>query len=85
MRRDSLLCLRAWPFVPPTTDWHGWPVVPNLARGMQLSGLASWVADIFVACSSSSPILAVILDAFGRRVLAWAMADHLKASLASMP
>ena len=60
MRQDNLLCLRKRPFVPPTTDSrHGWPVVPNLARGMQPNDLDQlWVADITPTsvCSSSSPI-----------------------------
>jgi putative transposase len=85
MRQDNLLCLRKRPFVPPTTDSrHGWPVVPNLARGMQLSGLDQlWVADItYIRLLEQFAYLAVILDAFSRRVIGWAMADHLKASLA---
>jgi transposase InsO family protein len=85
MRADTLLCLRQRPFVPPTTDSrHGWPVVPNLARGMQLSGLDQlWVADItYIRLLEQFAYLAVILDAFSRRVVGWAMADHLQASLA---
>jgi transposase InsO family protein len=85
MRQDNLLCLRQRPFVPPTTDSrHGWPVVPNLARGMQLSGLDQlWVADItYIRLLEQFAYLAVILDAFSRRVVGWAMADHLQASLA---
>jgi len=40
MRADNLLCLRKRPFVPMTTDSrHGWRVVPNLARGMELTGI----------------------------------------------
>lgn len=48
MREDNLLCLRRKGFVPMTTDSrHGWRVVPNLARGMELTGLDQlWVADI---------------------------------------
>ncbi len=35
MREDNLLCLRAKPFVPHTTDSrHGFAVVPNLTRGL---------------------------------------------------
>ncbi len=85
MRQDNLLCLRQRAFVPPTTDSkHGWPVVPNLARGMQLSGLDQlWVADItYVRLQEEFVYLAVILDAFSRRVIGWAMADHLEARLA---
>jgi putative transposase len=85
MRQDNLLCLRQRAFAPPTTDSrHGWPVVPNLARGMQLSGLDQlWVADItYIRLQEEFAYLAVILDAFSRRVIGWAMADHLGASLA---
>ena len=48
MRADNLLCLRQRPFVPVTTDSkHGWSVVPNLARGVELTGIDQlWVADI---------------------------------------
>ena len=85
MQQDNLLCLRKRAFVPPTTDAkHGWPVVPNLARGMQLSGLDQlWVADItYIRLQEEFAYLAIILDAFSRRVIGWAMADHLEASLA---
>ncbi|MQV99177.1 IS3 family transposase [Sinorhizobium medicae] len=48
MGEDNLLCLRNRPFVPRTTDSkHSWRVVPNLARGMELTGINQlWVADI---------------------------------------
>ena len=85
MRADNLLCLHQRPFVPVTTDArHDWPVVPNLARGMQLSGLDQlWVADItYIRLQEQFAFLALVLDAFSRRVIGWAMADHLKASLA---
>jgi len=92
MREDNLLGLRRRPFVPLTTDArHPWPVVPNRARDMQLSGLDQlWVADITPAFARAGSIrlqqefayLAIILDAFSRRVIGWAMADHLGAGLA---
>ena len=85
MRADNLLCLRQRPFVPPTTDSrHGWPVVPNLARGMQPNDLDQlWVADItYIRLLEQFAYLAVVLDAFSRRIIGWAMADHLQASLA---
>ena len=85
MQQDNLLCLRKRAFVPPTTDSkHGWPVVPNLARGLQLSGLDQlWVADItYIRLQEEFVYLAIILDAFSRRVIGWAIADHLEASLA---
>jgi len=85
MRQDNLLCLRKRAYVPATTDSrHGWPVVPNLAGGMLVSGLDQlWVADItYIRLQEEFVYLAVILDAFSRRVIGWAMADHLRASLA---
>ena len=85
MRADNLLCLRARPFVPITTgSQHGWRVVPNLARGMQLSGLDQlWVADItYVRMREEFAYLAIVLDAFSRRVVGWALETHLQASLA---
>ena len=85
MREDNLLSLRRRPFVPLTTDRrHPWPVVPNLARDLQLSALDQlWVADItYIRLNEEFAYLAVVLDAFSRRVIGWAMADHLGASLA---
>jgi putative transposase len=85
MREDNLLCLRKRPFVPMTTDSrHEWPVVPNLARGMMLSGLDQlWVADItYVRLREEFAFLAVVLDAFSRRVIGWSLEKHLRADLA---
>jgi transposase InsO family protein len=85
MRRDNLLCLRERPFVPVTTDSrHEWHVVPNLARGLMPTGLDQlWVADItYVRLAEEFAFLAVLLDAFSRRVIGWALELHLRASLA---
>ena len=85
-RRDNLLCLRRRPFVPATTDSrHGWRVVANLARGMAPSGLDQlWVADItYVRLQEEFAYLAIVLDAFSRRVVGWALETHLQASLAT--
>jgi putative transposase len=86
MRQDNLLCLRKRPFVPITTDSrHEWRVVPNLARGLVLSGLDQlWVADItYVRLLEEFAFLAVVLDAFSRRVVGWALEGHLRTSLAT--
>jgi putative transposase len=85
MREDNLLCLRTRPFVPMTTDSrHTWRVVPNLARGLVPSGLDQlWVADItYVRLLEEFAFLAVLLDAFSRRVIGWALESHLRVSLA---
>jgi transposase InsO family protein len=86
MRRDNLLCLRKRPFVPVTTDSrHAWRVVPNLARGLVPTDLDQlWVADItYVRLAEEFAFLAVLLDAFSRRVIGWALDMHLRASLAT--
>jgi transposase InsO family protein len=85
MRADNLLCLRRKAFVPVTTDSrHGWRVVPNLTRGLVPTGLDQlWVADItYVRLLEEFAYLAIVLDAFSRRVVGWAFELHLQASLA---
>ena len=85
MREDNLLCLRTRRFVPATTDSrHGWQIWPNLARGLVTRNLNElWVADItYVRLQEEFVYVAVILDAHSRRVIGWAVARHLGASLA---
>ncbi len=85
MREDNLLCLRKPLFRPATTDSrHGWRVWPNLARHLVPTAVNQlWVADItYVRLAEAFVYLAVILDAFSRKVVGWAMADHLRAELA---
>ena len=85
MREDNLLCLRVKPFVPYTTNSrHEFPIVPNLVRGLVPTGIDQiWVADItYIRLATQFIYLAVILDAHSRKVIGWALADHLEASLA---
>jgi putative transposase len=85
MREDNLLCLRKAAFVPPTTDSrHSWRIYPNLAWRLKPTGMNQlWVADItYVRLAEGFAYLAVVLDAFSRRAIGWAMEEHLEASLA---
>jgi transposase InsO family protein len=85
MREDNLLCLRQRPFVPVTTmSDHPWPVVPNLVRGIQATAPDQiWVADItYIRLRQGFVYLAVVLDAFSRKVVGWAIAHTLEAVLA---
>lgn len=85
LREDNLLCLRKPVFRPATTDSrHSWRVWPNLARHMAPMAVNQlWVADItYVRLAEAFVYLAVILDAYSRKVVGWAMADHLRAELA---
>jgi putative transposase len=84
-REDNLLCIPKQSFRPPTTEGrHHWPVWPNLARHLVPMAINQlWVADItYIRMSEAFVYLAVVLDGFSRRVVGWAMADHLRAELA---
>lgn len=85
MRADNLLSLRAKPFVPRTTmSRHGFALRPNLTRGLTPTGLDQiWVADItYVRLAEAFVCLAVVIDAFSRKIVGWALDDHLEARLA---
>jgi transposase InsO family protein len=76
MREDNLLCVRRRKFRVSTTDSdHQRRVYPNLAAGMELSGINQlWVADItYIRLETEFVYLAVVLDAFSRRVIGWAL------------
>ena len=85
MREDNLLCLRHRPFVPMTTrSDHDWPLVANLVRHVRPTRPDQiWVADItYIRLREGFVYLAIVLDAFSRKVVGWALDDHLRASLA---
>jgi putative transposase len=83
MREDNLLCLRKRKFVVTTDSDHGLRVYPNLARQMTLVGLDQlWVADLtYIRLELEFVYLAVILDAFSRRVIGWALDRTLDTQL----
>ena len=86
MRADNLLALRSKPFVPRTTDSrHGFAVRSNLTRGLIPTALDQiWVADItYIRLAEDFVYLAVVIDAFSRKVVGWALDDHLEARLAT--
>jgi putative transposase len=84
MREDNLLCLRNRSFIVVTTDSkHRLPVYPNLAKTMVLDGINQlWRADItYIRLRVEFIYLAVILDAYSRRVIGWALDRTLETSL----
>ena len=83
LREDNLLCLRKRKFVVTTDSDHDRPVYPNLAREMMLTGLDQlWVADItYIRLELEFVYLAVILDAYSRRVIGWALDRTLEDEL----
>ena len=84
LREDNLLCLRRRKFVATTNSNHGFAVYPNLARDMHLTGLDQlWIADItYIRLELEFVYLAVVLDAFSRRVIGWALDRNLEDDLA---
>ena len=84
MREDNLLCVRRRKFMVTTDSRHHLPVYPNLARQMVPKAVNQlWVADItYIRLQAEFVYLAVVLDAFSRRVIGWALGRSLEAELA---
>jgi putative transposase len=83
MREDNLLCVRKRKFVTTTDSRHGLRIYPNLARQMMLTDVDQlWVADItYIRLQVEFIYLAVILDAYSRRVIGWALDRTLEDKL----
>ena len=83
MREEQLLCRRRRAFVVTTNSAHGQPVFPNLARDLELTAVDQlWVADItYIKLPREFAYLAVLLDAYSRRVIGWALERHLMTEL----
>ena len=75
LREDNLLCVRKRKFLVTTDSRHGRPVYPNLAGQMEVTGVNQlWVADItYIRLEVEFVYLAVVIDAFSRRVIGWAL------------
>ena len=72
-------------YVLTTDAQHDLPVYPNLTRRLTLTGLNQlWIADItFIRLRSEFVFLAVVLDAYSRRVIGWELGRTLHAGLAT--
>lgn len=83
MREDNLLCLRKKRWIRTTDSAHGYRIYPNLVQGITLTQPNQlWVADItYVRLVREFVYVAVILDAFSRRVIGWALSRHIDAQL----
>lgn len=84
MREDNLLCLRKKKHWLATTDsTHAYRIYPNLAKEMTLTRPNQlWVADItYIRLPREFIYLAVVLDAFSRRSIGWALSRHIDTSL----
>jgi len=84
LREDNLLCLRRKKFVITTDSQHEQPVYPNVAADLVLTGMNQlWVADItYIRLEIEFVFLAVVLDAYSRRVIGWELDCTLEHNLA---
>jgi transposase InsO family protein len=83
MQQDNLLALQRRAFKVTTDSKHDFEVYLNLARRLKLTGINQlWVADItYIRLAKEFVYLAVVLDAFSRRVVGWALDRTLAARL----
>jgi putative transposase len=83
MREDHLLCRPRRAFIATTDSRHALKVFPNLARDLMVTDVDQlWVGDItYIRLPREFVYLAVLLDAFSRRVIGWALERHLMTEL----
>ena len=83
MREDSLLAIRRRRFVVTTNSDHRFQVWPNLAQYLELTDINQlWVADLtFLRLEEEFAYLAVVLDAYSRRVIGWALGNTMNGAL----
>jgi putative transposase len=84
MQADNLLAVRKRRFVPTTDSRHEFEVFLNLARNMELTAVNQlWVADLtYIRLQHEFVYMAVVLDAFSRRVIGWALSRSLRSAFA---
>ena len=75
--------MRKRKFVVTTDSNHGRKVYSNLTHGLVLSGINQlWIADItYIRLQEEFVFLAVILDAYSRRVIGWALERAMEEEL----
>jgi putative transposase len=83
MREDNLLGVQPRQFVMTTDSNHTLEVAVNLASRLTLTGINQlWVADItYLQLWSEFVYLAVVLDAFSRKVVGWALGRRITSRL----
>jgi putative transposase len=84
MREDNLLALQRKQFVMTTDSKHSLEIAFNLGRHMKLTAVNQlWVADItYIRAWKEFVFLAVVLDAYSRKVVGWDLSRSLSSGLA---
>ena len=83
MREQGLSVRPRRRYMKTTDSDHGGPIFPNLARDIAPTGPNQlWVADLtYIAIARNFAYLAVILDAWSRRVVGYALARFMDSRL----
>jgi transposase InsO family protein len=83
MREDNLLAVQPRAWVQTTDSGHELRVYLNLAARMKLTGIDQlWIADItYIRLQTEFVYLAVVLDAWSRKVVGWRLSRSLGAEL----
>jgi putative transposase len=85
MRRHGIRAIMARPRRERTTDSrHDFPIAPNLLERNFIAAAPNriWLADItYVETDQGWLYLATVMDLYSRKIVGWAMADHLRAEL----
>jgi putative transposase len=85
LRQDNLLAIRRRRFVPQTTNSeHDFDVAVNVARRLTPRAANQlWVADItYVRLGCVDVFVAVVMDAFSRKIVGWNLGPKLTTDLA---
>ena len=84
MQEDNLLAIRTRKFVRTTDSQHPFEIFLNLAKRMELTAPNQlWVADLtYIRLQQEFVYMAVVLDAFSRRVVGWALNRSLRSTVA---
>lgn len=84
MKQNNLTVKRKRKFKVTTNSNHQFRIYPNLIKGLEITGLNQvWAADItYVRLLKGFVYLAVILDAYSRKVIGWCLREDLTEELA---
>src|SRR5438067_1884000 len=87
MHRHGIRAIMASPRRVRTTDSrHGLPIAPNLVDRNFTTAAPNriWLADItYIPTAQGWLYLAAIMDLFSRKIVGWAMRDHMRVELVS--
>jgi len=85
MRHHGIRAIMARPRRVRTTDSrHDLPIAPNLLKREFVAAAPNriWLADItYIETDQGWLYLAAVMDLYSRRIVGWAMEDHLRADL----